>query len=191
MDRQSDPGAALEARRKYADAFDDTLVKMWEEKQFKLFPPSIRALEKRRDYGRGFRASKAPGGRKRRRTGALIMSTRIKSFSHDNDYSDLRFEEQFLDYGIYVDAGTGREVPLGNPGDIGRFKVRKPKPWFSRKYFLSVMNLREFYAENFGLRTIGMIASALDDKALRDSVRANRGANLTHGIAIPGTNLPL
>lgn len=164
---------------------------MWEEKQFKLFPPSVRTLEQRRRFGSSFSLSRAGGGKRKRRTGALIMSTKIKSFSHDSEYSDLRFEEQFLDYGVFVDAGTGREVPIGNPGDIGRVKVRKPKPWFSRKYFLSVMNLREFYAENFGLRTIGMIASAIDSKALRASINANRGANFTNGLAIPGTNLPL
>lgn len=109
-------------------------------------------------------------------------------------YTDVRFELAFPYYGIYVDAGTGREVPLGNPGDIGRQKVRKPKPWFSPKHYLSVMNLRDFYADNLGLRIINVMANAIDDKALRstfsrpDSV-AMRGP--VNGLAIPGTNMPL
>lgn len=205
MDRRPDPKAALVARRKYAEAFDDTLISIWEEKQFKLFGPRAKYLEARKRFGSRYnwrRAGTRPSTlRAARRTGALIASTRAVAFSHDDGYSDLTFRQKFLEYGIYVDAGTGREVPRGNPGDIGREKVRKPKPWFSRKYFMSVMNLRDFYADNLGLRTVGLLADAINDRSLRGGVSddgafvngtyVGPGSNFTNGLAIDGLNMPL
>lgn len=203
MDRIANTTEALDARRKYAEAFDATLLKMWAEKQRKLFPPSARALRQQQQYGKKFNYRKAvkynyKRFNRARRTGKLILSTEAAAMKHSADYSEVTFMQHFLDYGIYVDAGTGREVPRGNPGDIGRCKVRKPKPWFSRKYYMSMMNLRDFYAENLGLQAIGIIANALDSKKLRDSVNyapngayIGPGANFTHGLSIPGVNMPL
>ena len=67
----------------------------------------------------------------------------------------------FLEYGLWQDYGTGRETPRGNPGDIGRAKKRKRRRWFSRKYYASVMNLREFLEENLGREFCGILSSAL------------------------------
>ena len=150
MDTRPDSKRALTEREQYARAFDRTLVDMWTERQMLQF---------------GFRTKRYP-----RRTGRLIRSTVALPLKADPDYLQTVFRQKFLEYGIYVDAGTGRETPRGNPGDIGRDKRRKPRPWFNRKYYLSVMNLREFYADNLGLQTIGMITNALTDRSLRQSV---------------------
>ena len=40
--------------------------------------------------------------------------------------------------------------PRGNFGNLGRAKRRQRRRWFSRKYYASVMNLKEFYEDNFG-----------------------------------------
>ena len=52
--------------------------------------------------------------------------------------------QTFNTYGLFVDYGTGRNTPRGNPGDLGRANSRKRKRWFSRKYYASVMNIQEF-----------------------------------------------
>ena len=47
--------------------------------------------------------------------------------------------------------------PRGNPGDLGRAKKRKRRRWFSRKYYASVMRLKEFYEENIGEAFAGIM----------------------------------
>lgn len=132
--------------------------------------------------------------KKNRRTGELIASTVAMRLKSDPETLSVTFEQQFRAYGIYVDAGTGREVYKGNPGDIGREKVRKKKPWFGRKYYLSVMNLRDFYAENLGLQTIDVIAESLTDVGLRKNiVEVREAASYKFKLntdSIPGANLP-
>lgn len=59
-------------------------------------------------------------------------------------------EWKFLDYGVYQDRGTGRETPRGNPGDIGRAKVRERRPWLSKKFYSSYCRIRDFFADNLG-----------------------------------------
>lgn len=51
---------------------------------------------------------------------------------------------------------TGRETPRGNPGDIGRAKKRKKRSWFARKYYGSVMIIRDFMADNLALEFTGV-----------------------------------
>ena len=69
--------------------------------------------------------------------------------------------EQIMQYGLWQDYGTGRETPRGNSGDIGRAKVRQRRKWFSRKYYASVMRLKEFYEDNAGRSFTGILCSAL------------------------------
>ena len=83
-----------------------------------------------------------------------------------------------MEYGIWQDLGTGREVPIGNGGDIGREKVRQRRPWFSPKYYASVMNLRDFYAESLGYEFVGLFAN-LDS----DDLRRQSGYYKKHGLA--------
>ena len=91
-----------------------------------------------------------------------------------------------MQYGFWQDYGTGRETPRGNSGDLGRAKssrasrtqsqaglksaeaqprtaIRKRQRhrWFSRKYYSSVMRLKEFYEENIGREFCGILSSAL------------------------------
>ena len=58
-------------------------------------------------------------------------------------------------------------IPRANSGDIGREKKRKAKKWFSRKYYSSVLNLRDFLADNIGQSFVGVVAQALDDNYRR------------------------
>ena len=94
------------------------------------------------------------------------MSPMLLSTSADGRSSEVMLAQSFLEYGIWQDYGTGKEVPRGNPGDLGKPKVRKERHWFSRKYFMSVMNIKEFMAESLGQEFMGIISDALDQKKM-------------------------
>ena len=79
----------------------------------------------------------------------------------DGKFIDITLEQAFNTYGLFVDYGTGRNTPRGNPGDIGRANGRHRKRWFSRKYFASVMNIQEFYADSLGQEFCRAISNAL------------------------------
>ena len=65
---------------------------------------------------------------------------------------------------------SGRNTPRGNPGDIGKANGRKRKRWFSRKYFASVMNIQEFYADSLGQEFCRAISNALNPDIMRRNV---------------------
>ncbi len=67
-----------------------------------------------------------------------------------------------MQYGLWQDYGTGRETPRGNSGDLGRAKKRQRRRWFSRKYYASVMNLK-----NIGAEFCGIIAATFNDNYFR------------------------
>lgn len=46
-------------------------------------------------------------------------------------------------------------------------KVRKKRPWMSRKFFASFMNIKEFMAESLGREFCGLVADALDSDKMR------------------------
>ena len=135
---------ALDARQKYILAFNDTMIKIWKE-QITL----LDVIDTKR----------------------LLMSPMPLSTSADGKFSEVCLSQSFLEYGIWQDYGTGKEVPRGNPGDLGKPKVRKERHWFSRKYFMSVMNIKEFMAESLGQEFMGIISDALD----ADKFRYNHG----------------
>lgn len=131
---------AIEERRKYVRAFNDTMVTIWRER--------ILALGVMR-------------------TGSLYSSVVGLKALPDADALSAEFSLKFLTYGIFQNFGTGKEVPRGNPGDIGRPKVRKARRWFDKKYYSSVMNIRDFWADSLSLEYIGIVTDALSDRKLR------------------------
>ena len=131
---------SLEARQKYILAFNDTMIKIWKE-QITL----LNVID----------------------TGRLLRSPISIGLNTDGRFSEVMLAQSFLEYGIWQDYGTGKEVPRGNPGDLGKSKVRKERHWFSRKYFMSVMNIKEFMAESLGHEFMGIISDALDADKFR------------------------
>ena len=131
---------SLEARQKYILAFNDTMIKIWKE-QITL----LDVID----------------------TGRLLRSPISIGLNTDGRFSEVMLAQSFLEYGIWQDYGTGKEVPRGNPGDLGKPKVRKERHWFSRKYFMSVMNIKEFMAESLGHEFMGIISDALDADKFR------------------------
>ena len=94
-------------------------------------------------------------------TGALLASPKALPVRADGRFFEVGLSQVFLEYGLWQDYGTGKETPRGNPGDIGRAKRRQRRKWFSRKYYASVMNIKEFYEDNIGRSFTGILCSAL------------------------------
>ena len=129
----------LEARAKYVRAFNDTMIKIWKE-QITL----LNVIDTQR----------------------LLHSPIAVGMAADGKFSEVRLSQAFLEYGLWQDYGTGKEVPRGNSGDLGRPKVRKERHWFSRKYYMSVMNIKEFMGDSLGRQFQGIISDALDQKTM-------------------------
>ena len=84
--------------------------------------------------------------------------------SADGKISEVHLSQAFLEYGLWQDYGTDKEVPRGNSGDLGKPKGRKERHWFSRKYFMSVMKIKEFFADSLGRQFQGLICEAFYHK---------------------------
>ena len=92
-------------------------------------------------------------------TGALRGSVAGKGFAIDEMGGQMAF--QFLQYGIYVDLGTGKGYKRGNGGDLEFLgkdyrkqhklgKARKKRPWFSTSWYVSTKVIRDVYARFVG-----------------------------------------
>ena len=125
---------ALQERQKYVQAFNATMIKIWRE-QIALLGVIY--------------------------TGALYRSTLAVRMNADGKYTSITLEQSFNLYGLFVDYATGSNTPRGNPGDLGRDNARRRKRWFSRKYYASVMNIRDFYADNLGRDLAYTVSNAL------------------------------
>lgn len=125
---------ALQERQKYVQAFNATMIKIWRE-QIAL----LGVID----------------------TGALYRSTLAVRMNADGKYTSITLEQSFNLYGLFVDYATGSNTPRDNPGDLGRDNARKRRRWFSRKYYASVMNIRDFYADNLGRDLADTVSNAL------------------------------
>ena len=125
---------AQKERQKFVMAFNDTMLRIWQE-QITL----LGVID----------------------TGALLASPKSLPVRADGRFFEVGLSQSFLEYGLWQDYGTGRETPRGNSGDLGRAKRRKRRRWFSRKYYASVMRLKEFYEENIGRTFCGILSSGL------------------------------
>lgn len=131
---------ALEERQKYVMAFNDTMLKIWQEQITLLDVIDTRSL---------------------------LRSPMAFPVRADGRFFEVGLSQAFLEYGLWQDYGTGKETPRGNSGDIGHEKKRKRRRWFSKKYYSSVMNIRDFFADNLGREFQGIIADSFDDKNFR------------------------
>ena len=122
---------ALEQRQKFVNGFNDTMLKIWQE-QITL----LGVID----------------------TGTLLASPKAFPVRADGRFFEVGLSQAFLEYGLWQDYGTGRETPRGNSGGIGRTKVRQRRKWFSRKYYASVMNIKEFYEDNIGKAFTGILS---------------------------------
>lgn len=105
-------------------------------------------------------------------TGALHRSIQPQHLTQHNLQLTAAF--QFLQYGIYVDAGTGRGYTHNNQGNLRILnptyrkqhhlhQPRRPRPWFSRSWAISVKVMANKMQEILGQQYIGAFQQ-LNDK---------------------------
>ena len=126
---------AQEEREKYIKAWNETMLRIWQER--------ITLLEVID-------------------TGKLLASPVAMPVRADGRFIEVTLSQEFLEYGLWQDYGVGRETPRGNSGDIGRAKVRQRRPWFSKRYYASVLNLRDFFGDNLGREFQGIMADTFE-----------------------------
>ena len=126
---------AQEEREKYIKAWNETMLRIWQER--------ITLLEVID-------------------TGRLLASPVAMPVRADGRFVEVTLSQEFLEYGLWQDDGVGRETPRGNSGDIGRAKVRQRRPWFSKRYYASVLNLRDFFGDNLGREFQGIMADTFE-----------------------------
>ena len=140
MSGTNNQAQAQAEREKYVLAFNDTMLKIWQE-QITL----LDVID----------------------THSLLRSPIALPVRTDGRFFEVGLSQAFLEYGLWQDYGTGRETPRGNSGDLGREKVRGRRRWFSRKYYASVMNIKEFFADNLGKEYQGILSDIFNDKEMR------------------------
>ena len=134
---------ARQQRQKYYSAFYSTMVNIWCE-QITL----LGVID----------------------TKSLLFSVRGSSYVSSSDFKSAEFKWDFLEYGLWQNYGTGKEIWRGNPGDLGAWPVRQARKWMSIKFYSSTMNIKEFMADNIGQEFLGIFTEALDyDKMRRKS----------------------
>ncbi len=126
---------AQKEREKYIKAWNETMLRIWQERITLLDVID---------------------------TGNLLASPVAMPVRADGRFVEVTLSQEFLEYGLWQDYGVGRETPRGNSGDIGRAKVRQRRPWFSKRYYASVMNLRDFFGDNLGREFQGIMADTFE-----------------------------
>ena len=126
---------AQEEREKYIKAWNETMLRIWQERITLLDVID---------------------------TGNLLASPVAMPVRADGRFIEVTLSQEFLEYGLWQDYGVGRETPHGNSGDIGRAKVRQRRPWFSKRYYASVLNLRDFFGDNLGREFQGIMADTFE-----------------------------
>lgn len=135
----------IEARRKFVEAWNKTMIDIWQEKIYKYHII---------DSGNLYRSP-------------LALAVRA-----DGRFYDITLSQSFVEYGIWQDLGTGRNTAIGNThkkDNDGWTNKRERRPWFSPKYYASVMNLRDFYADSLGREFVGLFANLDTDDLRRNS----------------------
>lgn len=141
---------AIEQRQRYVEAWNKTMITIWQE-QITL----LDVID----------------------TGQLLQSPISLPVRADGRFFEINLTLQFLEYGLWQDYGTGREVSRVNNGDIGHVKVRERRQWFSKKYYSSVLNLRDFMADSVGQEFCGIFTEMFNDglfKSMTEYYKRNK-----------------
>jgi len=147
-----DENQTLEERAKYVEGWNTTMTQIWQER-----------IQKLGIY-------ETPRRRNRMDEPHLYDSLRYFPVKHDGKYLELTLHFTFPEYGVFQDLGTGREKYRGNPGDIGEEtksgrerKFRVARPWFTKRWYSSILNIKDFMARSIGKDFVGMVATTFEN----------------------------
>lgn len=133
MDSPADK--SVEERRKFVEAWNSTMIDIWQERINKL-----KVID----------------------TGSLWRSPVSLPVLADGRFFDISLSQTFLEYGIWQDLGTGRNVAIGNTHkkDMDDWEnKRERRRWFSTAYYSSTMKLRDVMADSLGKEFVGLFAN--------------------------------
>ena len=100
MTQQNGNDQTQQEREKFVLAFNDTMLKIWKEQMTLLGVID---------------------------TGRLLHSPKSLPVRADGRFIELGLSQTFLEYGLWQNFGTGKEIPRGNHGDIGRERKRSQR----------------------------------------------------------------
>lgn len=148
-----------EDRRKYIQAWTDMMIEIWRDRITRLQVMDTASLYNNID-------------------GEFTMNNSATNIKH-----------RFLEYGIFQDCGVGRGFVAGNNGNLEIFDPdyrernglnrerswngpksrghtsgmpRKPRLWFSRSYYASIMVLKDQMAYMYAEEFCGLIAKTIE-----------------------------
>lgn len=130
----TDDKKVIEDRRKWVEGWNDTMIEIWQGRINKL-----KVID----------------------TGALWRSPIQLPVLADGRFYDISLSQEFLEYGLWQDLGTGRNVAIGNTHKAdqdGWENKREPRRWYSTAYYSSTMKLRDYMAESVGEEFLGLFA---------------------------------
>lgn len=139
------PAATDEDRKKYQEAWAEMMVTIWREKIERLHVIDTYSLHQQI------------------KDNVVTSSDSISTIQH-----------KFLEYGIYQDLGVGNGYSKDNGGNLeildpvyraehNMGEPRKPRVWFSRSYFASVMVLKEQMAYMYGEEFCGLLVDKIEE----------------------------
>lgn len=139
------PAATDEDRKKYQEAWADMMIKIWREKIERLHVINTYSLHQQIQEN------------------VISSSDTISTIQH-----------KFLEYGIYQDLGVGNGYSKDNGGNLeildpvyraehNMGEPRKPRVWFSRAYFASIMVLKEQMAYMYGEEFCGLLVDKIEE----------------------------
>lgn len=139
------PAATDEDRKKYQEAWADMMIKIWREKIERLHVIDTYSLHQQMQEN-------------------VVSSTDTVS----------TIQHKFLEYGIYQDLGVGNGYSKDNGGNLeildpvyraehNMGEPRKPRVWFSRAYFASIMVLKEQMAYMYGEEFCGLLVDKIEE----------------------------
>ena len=97
-------------------------------------------------------------------TGRLLRSLKALPVRADGRFIEIGLSQSFLEYGLWQNFGTGKEIPRGNSGDIVRERKRQKKPWFSRSWRISLRIMANYMQRKLGEEYTGLFAALSDGK---------------------------
>lgn len=139
------PKATDEDRKKYQEAWAEMMVNIWREKIERLHVIDTYSLHQQI------------------KDNVVTSSDSVSTIQH-----------KFLEYGIYQDLGVGNGYSKDNGGNLeildpvyraehNMGEPRKPRVWFSRFYFASVMVLKEQMAYMYGEEFCGLLVDKIEE----------------------------
>ncbi|WP_278365951.1 hypothetical protein [Phocaeicola barnesiae] len=139
------PAATDEDRKKYQEAWAEMMVNIWREKIERLHVIDTYSLHQQI------------------KDNVVTSSDSISTIQH-----------KFLEYGIYQDLGVGNGYSKDNGANLeilnpvyraehNMGEPRKPRVWFSRSYFASVMVLKEQMAYMYGEEFCGLLVDKIEE----------------------------